>query len=241
MAYRKHILSLLLAIQPYLTYCRVSDDSLKKQVALSPFMKYEEAYRGKGEQLALETIKELFKDHFHNVKIYLALYRRQCGPMHGLAYFPKLCTIDVNTGKPVHFRDAAAFYRFINSADKEISNLDKAYLYLFLFRNVLDTEHMITDPGQYRPELAGNSAFRGNDADKLFIDKNCLGCALLFSSVPGDQMKKDILNSTDASIIMYAEDFGQPAASNYFTRYRYRFTFDKDNLSGVKADSFVVK
>jgi hypothetical protein len=79
--------------------------------------------------------------------------------------FARLLAIVPNTGQLVTFKDERVFFECINTKKSRLCNLDKCYLYLYLF--LKKTSHHITKPRIYSA-LFPQSLFLKEEADDLF-------------------------------------------------------------------------
>jgi len=238
----KRILLIILLVHTCTVYGQIPGASLKKMYFKQKM--YAEgadtAYFEKGLLLTLLTAGEMFKDHFNNTRIFLATYLPHSDADHGYKAYARLYAVNVRTGAPVTFKDKTAFYHFVNSANKKITNLDKSYLYLFLFRNVQNTtEHFITEPGRYMAGISHNSAFADEPAHKLFIDEYCAGCLRHINDEWDDQMRTDIYTSTNNNLLIYTTaDYKAGRYTSDYINIRYRFAFDgKGNMTDVRVDT----
>ena len=238
----KRILLIILLVHTYTAYPQLPEASLKKMCIKQKI--YAEgadtAFFEKGMLLTLLTADEMFKGHFKNTRIFLASYLPVSDADHGYKAYAKLYAVNAGTGAPVNFKDKAAFYHFVNSANKKITNLDKSYLYLFLCRNIQNTtQHFITEPMNYAARISDNSAFAGEPAHKLFIDDYCAGCFRIIDFKGDDLARNDILTSADNNLLVYTTvDYIGGSYSSGYIRIRYQFTFDdKDNMTDVRVDT----
>jgi len=202
---------------------------------------------------AVDTVKELFMGNFRKTKVLLALsYQKEC--CDGQSVVPALDAVNNRTGERHIFKDTIAFFRFINSAHGEISNLDKSYLYLFLFVRILRSAQMaISQPWLYNPSIGGSSIFAGPDGNKVFLENYCNECAVTYyyyyhpKRQDGEEnvarIKNDIEHSTPNKIVIYTFDeiaFSHKGSENHPTAYRYQFTFNKNNLENVETTAFTL-
>jgi hypothetical protein len=89
--------------------------------------------------------------------------------------FPALYAVNIFNGKVVSFKNNETFYEFINKADKPITRLDKAYLYLYLCKKVFQWgSFQVSALHEFPQETHHSSIFASNKSTQaLFLKRYC--------------------------------------------------------------------
>lgn len=248
------ILFIILSFVPFFGYAQLSQDSLKKVLAdqylhnlCTEYMKL-----GRAPSLVFEKMQELFQGSFNNTKIYLVTFRDADVHKadHDPGFYPVLYAVDIFTGQPLSFNDSKAFCDFVNTTNKPVANLDKAYLYICLYLEIFQGSFVMADPHWYHSEIRQNSQF-ANDTGILRVFFNfprqvepvCM--VLLSQKSPVDSLVvhsrdyhfcHDYLSSSLNKITIFSKEI--KCAPTRSVEYQCQFSFDEtNNLAGIVTDT----
>ncbi len=225
----------------YAGYCQLYDSSLisffqrEYETSLLPECEVIRLFSGPNYPF-VSKVNEVFNGYFDNVKLYTVTFLDSVPFRHQAPYFPAFYAID-NKGKRLSFKNYEDFYEFVNKSAKPLSNLDKAYLFLFIYLRIFDREKCtVTEPILYNSELTDNSVIASDKRCEIFFDWGFKGYFL---------PNKDSINIRQCSasrideVTMFSTEIEcKQDVKSYKCKYKYLFNFDKNNnFHKIKIDT----
>ena len=130
---------------------------------------------------------------------------------------------DEKTSRRIFFNNEQEFINMLNSSKQKLCNLDKCYLYLYLY--IRFTGMSLTHPRSFDYQLYRKSVFINDPLYKFFDIYNV--SYVLNSS----QEKEEVYLSTRKDIVMYTVANG----SSIICKYYYHFSDNDDLLKVLSA------
>lgn len=177
-----------------------------------------------------ETVVEIFPKCFIDTNIFVVDFKTFPGRIsyHNPYTSPKLFCLSKLTGSEVHFDNEASFLSFINKS--QISNIDKAFLYLLLFRN--EVYGLATDVKDFSSKIYKKSAL----IDKYPRPLICPPHFQLPSPISYRKIAEDAYNSSSNNIVLYIIK----RVEDKSVTFKYAFYFYKGSLKTVTINGWYV-
>lgn len=181
----------------------------------------EDRQKSKENGLVYDTVAELFTGKFADSRIFEVVYRSNLDYSHGPGVFPRIFVLNSRTGKRVRPTSLKQFNDWINTSGKKIVALDKAYLYLFVYIDLLNERHYnISSPSAFANVLTDKSEFAQNPGAAKLFEKTGVASEHVISIAA---METSMAQSTERDITLYSYTVKKKP---YLCRYH--FTFDNN-------------
>lgn len=229
---RVYALVFALLCSASLSFAQLSADSVKsigiqlyKADATIPIL--DGRQKSKEDGLIFDTVAEVFKGRFKDVKLLVVIYRGNFYYSHGANVLPRLYAINAKTGQRLQLRTLSQFNELINSSKSGISRLDQAYLYQFICFDILKNgQYGLSSPAGYSTVLQQKSEFAKDPLLAGFFPsmQGALVTRRMFSQ---QEMDANIGQSLPGEIVMYSfKPYPKTSGSEY--TYKFVFTFNVD-------------